>query len=92
MKKLPSEETTNDELMDEDELANFLARASEKIRMQSRQNNSDTIKPKKTETPVESKEIEKVDQVADVKVTRAGMGVEPLVERIRKAARSDSSH
>ena len=89
--KTTSEETTNDKLMDEDELAKFLARASEKIRMQSRQNNSDTIKPKKIEVPVEVKEIEKVDRVADVKVTRAGMGVEPLVERIRKAARSDSS-
>ncbi|MDA8560776.1 flagellar biosynthetic protein FliO [Nitrospinae bacterium] len=90
--KTTSEETTNDKLMDEDELANFLARASEKIRIQSRQNNSDTIKPTKTETPVESKEIEKLDQVADAKVTRAGMGVEPLVERIKKAARLDSSN
>jgi len=89
--KTTSEETTNDKLMDEDELANFLARASEKIRIQSRQSNSDTIKPRKTETPVESMETEKVDQVADVKVTRAGMGVEPLVERIKKAARLDSS-
>ena len=89
--KTTSEETTNDKLMDEDELAKFLARASEKIRIQSRQNNSDTIKPRKTETPVESMETEKVDQVADVKVTRAGMGVEPLVERIKKAARLDSS-
>ena len=91
VEKTTSEETTNDKLMDEDELAMFLARASEKIRIQSRQNTSDTIKPRKTETPVESKEIEKVDQVADVKVTRAGMGVEPLVERIKKAARLDSS-
>ena len=89
--KTTSEETTNDKLMDEDELAEFLARASEKIRIQSRQNNSDTKKPRKTETPVEIKEIEKVDQVADVKVTRAGMGVEPLVERIKKAAQLDSS-
>jgi flagellar protein FliO/FliZ len=89
--KTTSEETTNDKLMDEDELAMFLARASEKIRIQSRQNNSDTIKPRKRETPFENKEIEPVDQVADVKVTRAGMGVEPIVERIKKAARSDSS-
>jgi flagellar protein FliO/FliZ len=85
-----SEETISDDLMNEDELAKFLARASEKIRMQSRQNTSNTTKPEKTETPVEVREIEKVDQVADVKVTRAGMGVEPLVERIRKAALSDS--
>ena len=90
--KTTSEETTNDKLMDEDELTKFLARASEKIRIQSRQNNSDTIKPTKTETPVESKEIEKLDQVADAKVTRAGMGVEPLVEGIKKAARLDSSN
>jgi flagellar biogenesis protein FliO len=89
--KTTSEETTNDKLMDEDELAKFLERASEKIRIQSRRNNSDTIKPTKTETPVESKEIEKVDQVADSKVIRAGMGVEPFVERIKKATRLDSS-
>ncbi len=85
-----SEETTSDELMDEDELAEFLARASEKIRKQSRQNTSDTTEPEKTETPVQSKEIKKEVQVAEIKVTRAGMGVEPLVERIRKAAQSDS--
>jgi flagellar biogenesis protein FliO len=89
--KTTSDETINHKLMDEDELEKFLAQASEKIRMKNRQNNSDNIKPKKTETPVESKKIEKVDRVDDVKVTRAGMGVEPLVERIRKVARSDSS-
>jgi flagellar protein FliO/FliZ len=85
-----SEETTSDKLMDEDELTKFLARASEKIQMQIRQSTSDTINPKKIETSVEGKAIGKVDGVADVKVTRAGMGVEPLVERIRKVARSDS--
>jgi flagellar biosynthetic protein FliO len=88
--KTTSEETTSDELMDEDELTKFLARASEKIRMQSRQSTSDTINPKKKETSIEGKEIGKVDRIADVKVTRAGMGVEPLVERIRKATRPDS--
>jgi flagellar protein FliO/FliZ len=91
VEKTTSEETINHKLMDEDELAKFLARASEKIRMKSRQNNSDNIQPKKTETFFESKEIKKVDRVDDVKVTRAGMGMEPLVERIRKVARSDSS-
>jgi flagellar protein FliO/FliZ len=89
--KTTSEETTNYKLMDEDELAKFLARASEKIRMKSGQNNSDNIKPKKTETSVESKGIIKLDRTADVKVNRAGMGVEPLVEQIRKVAQSDSS-
>ena len=87
--KTASEETTSDELMDEDELTNFLARASEKIRMQSRQNNSDTKKMNKTEMPVDGKEIGKVGRVADVEVTRAGMGMEPIVERIRKVARSE---
>jgi flagellar protein FliO/FliZ len=90
VEKTTSEETTNDKLMDEDELANFLARASEKIRMQSRQSTSDTINPKKIETFIEGKKTGKLDGIADVKVTRAGMGVEPLVERIKKAARSDS--
>jgi flagellar protein FliO/FliZ len=85
-----SEETISDELMDEDELAKFLARASEKIRKQSRQNISETTEPEKTKTPVQNKEIKKERQVAEIKVTRAGMGVEPLVERIRKAAQSDS--
>ena len=85
-----SEESISDELMDEDELAKFLARASEKIRKQSRQNISDTAEPEKIETPVQSGEIKKERPIADIKVNRAGMGVEPLVERIRKAAQSDS--
>lgn len=85
-----SEATTSDELMDEDELAKFLERASEKIRMQSMHKDSDTSKPEKTEAPVASSEIEKVDQNTEVKVTRAGMGVEPIVEQIRKATQPDS--
>jgi flagellar biogenesis protein FliO len=84
------EETISDELMDEDELAKFLARASEKIRKQTRQNTSDKTEPEKTETPVQNRAIKKEVQVAEVKVTRAGMGVEPLVEKIREAAMSDS--
>lgn len=86
-----NEETINEELMNEDELAKFLEQASEKIRMQSKQNTSDTSKPEKTETPADNSKIEKADRVPDVKVTRAGMGVEPIVEQIRKATQSDSS-
>ncbi len=85
-----SEATTSDELMDEDALSEFLARASEKIRMQSRQNTADTKEPEVTEAPVKNREPKKEVPVADIKVTRAGMGVEPLVERIRRAALSDS--
>jgi len=38
-----------------------------------------------------TRDIKKSKEVADIKVNRAGMGVEPLVERIKKAALSDSS-
>ena len=86
-----SEETRSDELMNEDELAKFLEKASEKIRIQNRKNKTETTKPGETEAPVESSVIEKTGQVSEVKVTRAGMGVEPIVERIRKATQSDSS-
>lgn len=81
-----SRETAGDKMMNEDELAKFLARASEKIRTQGKQNVQDATKPKKA--PIQTQEIEKVEQ--EVKVTRAGMGVEPLVEQIKKAALSNS--
>ena len=81
-----SRETADDSLMNEDELAKFLARASEKIRTQNKQSVQDAAKPEKT--PAQTQEIEKVEQ--DIKVTRAGMGMEPLVEQIKKAALSDS--
>ena len=81
-----SRETAGDKMMSEDELAKFLARASEKIRTQGKQNAQDATKPKRA--PVQTQEIEKVEQ--EVKVTRAGMGVEPLVEQIKKVALSNS--
>ena len=87
--KVGSLHTTEDDLMSEDELVEFLARASEKIRIKSRQSIRDTKNQK--ETLVQTREIEKVNETADIKVTRAGMGVEPLVERIKKATLSDYS-
>ena len=85
------EKTSSGELMSEDELAKFLDRASEKIRLQSLQKTTNTLKPKTEKTSIETSEVKKVDQDSDVKVTRAGMGVEPIVERIRQVTQSDSS-
>ncbi len=78
--------TAGDELMNEDELAKFLARASEKIRAKVKQNALDATKLRKETAPVQAQETEKVEQVPDIKVTRAGMGVAPIVDQIRKAA------
>lgn len=78
------QESANDEMMTEDELAKFLARASAKIQEHEEKKAQSSAKPVNiTQKP----EIEKVEKVADIKVTRAGMGVEPIVEQIKKAAR-----
>ena len=87
--KIESRNANEDDLMNEDELVKFLARASEKFRTQGLESSSDKTKP--TETFVRTEDIKTSKEVADIKVTRAGMGVEPLVERIKKAALSDSS-
>jgi flagellar biogenesis protein FliO len=82
-------DTAKDDLMNEDDLAKFLARATVKIKTQSRNVTPDTKKPK--ETSVLTREVEKEQEVVEVNVTRAGMGVEPIVERIRNATLSDDS-
>ena len=87
--KIEIRNANEDDLMNEDELVKFLARASKKIRTQGLERSSYKSKP--TETSVRTEGIKKSKEVADIKVTRAGMGVEPLVERIKKAALSDSS-
>jgi flagellar biosynthetic protein FliO len=87
---IKSHETVGDELMNEDELEKFLARASEKIRAQGTQSTSNTTEETKVETNGQPKEIEKVEPENEVKVTRAGMVAEPIVEQIKKAALSDS--
>ena len=85
-----SREPDNDDLMTEDELAVFLARASAKIRAQKKKKTLATTKLKGISTPVQIRNTEKVEKVPDIKVTRAGMGVEPIVDRIKNAARKNS--
>ena len=87
---IESHETVGDELMNEDELEKFLARASEKIRDQGTQSTSNTTEEIKVGTNGQPREIEKVEPGNEVKVTRAGMGVEPIVEQIKKTALPDS--
>jgi flagellar protein FliO/FliZ len=78
------QESANDEMMTEDELAKFLARASAKIKEHEEKKAQSSAKPANIS---QNPEVEKVEKVADIKVTRAGMGVEPIVEQIKKAAR-----
>jgi flagellar protein FliO/FliZ len=80
----------SDDLMSEDELAVFLARASAKIRAQKEKKTLANENPKKISTPVQSKNIKKVEKAADIKVIRAGMGVDPIVDRIKNAALPNS--
>ena len=69
-----SREPDNDDLMTEDELAVFLARASAKIRAQKKKKTLPITKLKRISTPVQIRNTEKVEKVPDNKVTRAGMG------------------
>ncbi len=85
-----SREPANDDLMTEEELANFLARASAKIRAQKKKKTLTTTNLKKISTPVQTRNVEKVEEVSNIIVTQAGMGVEPIVDRIKKAAGRDS--
>ena len=85
-----SREPDNDDLMTEEELAIFLARASAKIRAQKKKKTLATTKLKGISTPAQIRNTEKVEKVPDIKVTRAGMGVEPIVDRIKNAAQKNS--
>jgi len=87
---IKSREPANDDLMTEEELEKFLARASAKIRAQKKKTTLATAKLEKLSTPVQTRNTEKVENIPDIKVTLAGMGVEPIVDRIKKAARRDS--
>ena len=84
------ESRESDDLMTEDELAVFLARASAKIRAQKNKKTLATTKLKKISTTAQTRETRKVEKVPDIKVVRAGMGVEPIVDRIKKAALPNS--
>ncbi|MDE0847710.1 MAG: flagellar biosynthetic protein FliO [Nitrospinaceae bacterium] len=84
------ESRESDDLMTEDELAVFLARASAKIRAQINKKTLATTKLKKISTTAQTRETRKVEKVPDIKVVRAGMGVDPIVDRIKKAALPNS--
>ena len=87
-RKIESTKNNADDLMNEDDLVKFLARAAEKIKSQSAESISNKAKP--SEANRKSQYIKKTNEVANIKVNRAGMGVEPLVDRIKKVALSDS--
>ena len=84
------ESRESDDLMTEDELAVFLARASAKIRAQKNKKTLATTKLKTISTTAQTRETRKVEKVPDIKVVRAGMGVDPIVDRIKKAALPNS--
>ena len=84
------ESRESDDLMTEDELAVFLARASAKIRAQKNKKTLATTKLKKISTTAQTRETRKVEKVPDIKIVRAGMGVDPIVDRIKKAALPNS--
>jgi len=84
------ESRESDDLMTEDELAVFLARASAKIRAQKNKKTLATTKLKKISTTAQTRERRKVEKVPDIKVVRAGMGVDPIVDQIKKAALPNS--
>jgi flagellar protein FliO/FliZ len=77
-----SENTHHTQVMGDKELAEFLSRASEKMK---RQEAILASVDKKKESTTDEK-----NQTAEVKVKRAGMGVAPLVDQIKKAALSNS--
>ena len=78
-----SKKTQNTDVMGDKELANFLSRASEKMK---RQEESLASAVKKGEPTIQEVET----QSSEIKVKRAGMGVAPLVDQIKKAALSNS--
>jgi flagellar biogenesis protein FliO len=74
-----------DVLMTEDELGKFLANASEKIRANKKMKALVTSEPVKKIASVQTPENKAVEKPQDIKVMRAGMGVEPIVEQIKRA-------
>ena len=81
--KAVSKKTQNTDVMGDKELADFLSRASEKMK---RQEESLASAVKKEEPTIQEVET----QSSKIKVKRAGMGVAPLVDQIKKAALSNS--
>jgi flagellar biogenesis protein FliO len=71
------------EVMADKEIAEFLSRASEKMK---RQEEILAFADKKKKSAIDDEQT----QIAEVKVKRAGMGVVPLVDQIKKVALSNS--
>ncbi len=86
-----SRSSVGDELMDEDELAKFLAQASEKIRANENAKALATSRADKDPVLPQTQEKEDSRDQQEIKVTRAGMGVDPIVDQIKKAAQSNST-
>jgi flagellar biogenesis protein FliO len=81
--KVISKKAHHAEVMGDKELAEFLSRASEEMmRKEAILASAD----KKKESPTDDEQT----QSAEVKVKRAGMGVTPLVDQIKKVALSNS--
>ena len=81
--KAVPKKTQNTDVMGDKELADFLSRASEKMKRQEEILVSAVKKEEPTIQEVET-------QSSEIKVKRAGMGVAPLVDQIKKAALSNS--
>ncbi|MBT5471787.1 MAG: flagellar biosynthetic protein FliO [Nitrospina sp.] len=86
-KNVPSEENRNADLgvMDDDALSQFLSRASTKMKEKE-----ETLLPKSDANSFSSTVKESPVKESEIKVKRAGMGMAPLVDQIKKAALSDS--
>ena len=85
-KVLPEEkQNKNFEIMDDDQLSNFLYRASQKIKIKSKE-----VVSKSDSNGYSEKVKETEPEENGVKVKRAGMGVVPIVDQIKKAALDDS--
>jgi flagellar biogenesis protein FliO len=76
-----SKKTHHTEVMGDKEIAEFLSRASEKMKRQEEILASDDKKKEPTNN--------KKTQTSELKVKRAGMGVAPLVDQIKKTALSN---
>ncbi len=76
----------NFEIMDDDQLSKFLSRASIKMKSKGEEILS---KPDASTYPATVVDKEPIEET-EIEVNRAGMGVAPLVDQIKKAALSDS--
>ena len=72
------------EIMDDDQLSQFLSRASQKMKIKEKE-----IIAKTEANASSAKMKEKEPEETEIKVKRAGIGVVPIVDQIKKAALAD---